>query len=699
MRLTNSTIIVIPATAICCFATLGDVALPAAFTDHMVLQRDRRAPISGIAQPNEQITVELLDSKGEIVRSGRAIASQGGRFTVELAPMVGSNDPLTLVVRGANTVTIKDVVVGDIWVAGGQSNMEWTLGATDGQSAEGVAVADQPSIRFLRAPHTTANRAAFTVDAAWRTLTPTSAPDMGAVDFWFALELHKASGVPIGILELNWGGTRAEPWTDLATLGADPLFTGRVTELRRSVDAWYSLSTADRDAAFKAELMKFQEAGTAWWSEVNATEPGVKGKWFSKDAPEDIAEWKSVNLPMRWSDDPVRKNVDGIEWYRRTIDIPAEWSGKECFVELGAVDDADILFVNGLPVANTIADVGASRRYRIPGSMVTSGPCTLALEVLDLHGEGGFMSPPEAMRMTCAGVKGVSVSLSGEWMARMGRSASGIPVPPQRTLKEVAPGTGSSDPASMFNAMIAPFGGVEVKGAIWYQGEANAGSIADAEAYRSLLPLTIRSWRAAFQQPDMPFGIVSLAAFRPYEPNEPIAGIWPILRDAQLATEQSSPNAGVITTIDIGDANDIHPRDKRTVGQRLARWAMAASYGQPETAWRGPRTKSVRRDADGIVIDFDVERGRLATRDGKPPASFAVAGADGVFVKADAELRPPNAIKIRSSTVALPIEVRYAWQDNPADANVVDEVSKLPAHPFRVRVEVDPTQTQQTTAP
>lgn len=699
MRLINSTTFAIHATAICCFAALGDVTLPAAFTDHMVLQRDRRSRISGLAQPNEQITVELLDSKGEIVRSGRAVAGQGGRFIVDLAPMVGSNDPLTLEVRGANTVTIKDVVVGDIWVAGGQSNMEWTLGATGDQSAEGVAVADQPAIRFLRAPHVTANRAAFTVDAAWRTLSPTSAKDMGAVDFWFALELHKASGMPIGILEINWGGTRAEPWTDLATLGSDPLFTARVTELRRSVDAWHSLSAADRDAALQAEKKQFQEAGTTWWSAVNSTDPGVKGQWFSKDVPEDITEWQSVNLPMRWNDDPVRKNVDGIEWYRRTVDIPAEWSGKECFIELGAIDDADILFINGQPVANTIADCGTSRRYRIPGSRITTGLCTIALEVLDMHGEGGFMSTPEAMRMTCTGANNASIPLSGEWMARMGRSASGLPAPPQRPRNEVGPGTGGGDPASMFNAMIAPFSGVEVRGAIWYQGEANADSLSDAEAYRSLLPLTIRSWRAAFQQPDMPFGIVSLAAFRPYQPNEAIAGIWPTLRDAQLATEQSSPNAGVVTTIDIGDANDIHPRDKRTVGQRLARWAMAASYGKPDTAWRGPRTKSVRRDADGIVIDFDVERGRLTTRDGKPPASFAVAGADGVFVKADAELRPPNAIKIRSSTVALPIEVRYAWQDNPADANVMDEVSKLPAHPFRVRVEVDPTQTQQATTP
>ena len=685
--------------AICCFATLADVTLPAAFTDHMVLQRDRRTHIFGTAQPNEQITVELLDSKGAVLRSGRVVAGQGGRFVVELAPMAGSDDPLTLEVRGANTVSVKDVVVGDIWVAGGQSNMEWTLGGTGDQTTAGVAIANEPSIRFLRAPHVTANRPAFTVNATWIVLSPTSAPQMGAVDFWFAQELHEATGVPIGILELNWGGTRAEPWTDLATLGADPLYTAKVAELRRSVDAWNSLSVAERDAAFQAERKRFQEAGTAWWSAINATDPGAKGKWFSKDAPEEANEWKPVNLPLRWSTDPVRKNIDGIEWYRRAVEIPAEWVGKECFIELGAIGDADVLFVNGRPIANTISDLATSRRYRIPASMVKSGSWTIALEVVDMQGEGGFMSPSETMRLTCADANNASIPLSGEWLSRMGRSAQGLPQPPQRASQEVAPGTGGGDPASMFNAMIAPFAGVEIKGAIWYQGESNAGSVADAEAYRSLLPLTIRSWRAVFQQPDMPFGIVSLAAYQPYQPNEPISGIWPILRDAQLATERSSPNAGVVTTIDVGDAGDIHPRDKRTVGERLARWAMATSYGKPDTAWRGPRTKSVRRDTDGIVIDFDVERGRLTTRDGKAPASFALAGADGKFVKADAELRPPNAIKVRSSSVPLPVEVRYGWQDNPADANVVDEISKLPAHPFRVRVEADPTQTQPSGAP
>jgi sialate O-acetylesterase len=197
----------------------------------------------------------------------------------------------------------------------------------------------------------------------------------------------------------------------------------------------------------------------------------------------------------------------------------------------------------------------------------------------------------------------------------------------------------------------------------------------------------------------MPFGIVSLAAFHDFSPGVAVGGTWPILRDAQLSAERTSPNAGVVTTIDVGDAKDIHPRDKRTVGERLARWALATAHGKQDVAWRGPRTKSARRDGDGILVDFDVERGRLGTRDGKAPAGFAIAGADGQFFVAETELRQPSAIRLRSDKVPVPTEVRYAWQDNPANANVIDEVSALPAHPFRIRVEVDPIREQPVPAP
>ena len=682
-----------------CAHAAADVTLPAAFTDHMVLQRDTPMRVFGSAPPNEQVEVELRDSKGAVLRSGKAVAGQGGRFSVELEPMKGSADPMTLEVRGANSVIVNDVVIGDVWVAGGQSNMEWNVADTGSQATDAAAAANDPQVRYLRTPKVTSNRPEQTIAANWTVLSPVTAPSMGAVGFWFANALRKETGVPIGILEINWGGTRAEPWTDLSTLATDPLYTDDVAELKRKVDAWNSLPAPQRDRAFEDARRKFQSEGTAWWSSVNAGDPGARDKWFSKEDPADISEWGTVTLPAKWSLDPARKAWDGIEWYRRTVEIPAEWAGKECFIDLGSIDDADIVFLDGRPIANTIADWTTQRHYRVPASLVKAGSATIAIEVLDLQGEGGLVGTAEQMRMTCPEAGNASVPLAGEWRARRGREAKEIAPPPQRPRRDQAPGMGYGDPGAMFNAMIAPFAGLQVTGAIWYQGESNASNMRDAEAYRTLLPLTIRSWRAAFDQPDMPFGIVSLAAFHQFVPGAATSGIWPTLRDAQLGTERTSPNTGTIATIDVGDAADIHPRDKRTVGERLARWATATAYGKPDTAWRGPRTKSARRDGDGIFIDFDVERGRLATRDGKAPDGFAIAGADGVFVLAEAELRPPSGIRLRSDRVAMPTEVRYAWQDNPANANVIDELSKLPAHPFRIRVEADPIRGEVAPAP
>lgn len=694
MRSTPAPVLAAALTAI----AAADVTLPAAFTDHMVLQRGVRARIFGSAQVSEQVDITLTDDKGAALRTARTVAGQGGRWSVELEPLGASAEPMTLRVKGANEVVVQDVVVGDVWIAGGQSNMEWPIGATGPQVEAAAAIPADGSIRYLRTPKVTSSRPEASIDASWTVLSPQTVRSMGAVGFWFAQSLRKDTGVPIGILEINWGGTRAEPWTDLATLGAEPAYADRVMALRQSINDWNAQPTAQRDQAFTAAQAAFRTAAQQWWSAVNTTDPGATGRWFAKEGPADADAWKPVNLPVRWSTDASRAGFDGVEWYRRTVEIPAAWAGKECVIELGAIDDADICFFEGRAVANTIADWSTARRYRVPGSLVKAGQATVALEVMDMQGEGGLVGDPKAMRMTCPDVPGTAVELSGEWLARTGRDAADLPEVPKRPVRDQAPGSGSSDPGSMFNAMIAPFSGLRVKGAIWYQGESNAESDADAEAYRTLLPLTIRSWRAAFDQPDMPFGIVSLAAFRQFKPDAPIHGTWPILRDAQLGTERTSPNAGTVTTIDVGDAADIHPRDKRTVGERLARWAMATAYGNQEIAWRGPRTKSARREGDGILVEFDVERGRLATRDGKAPAAFAIAGADGAFVVAEAEIRPPNAILLRSAKVALPTEVRYAWQDNPANANLVDEVSNLPAHPFRIRVEADPIREQPAPA-
>ena len=667
-------------------AAAADVRLPAVFGDHMVFQRERPIIVFGRAQPAEAVTAELRDAAGKQVRAGKATAGPDGLFHVDLDPLPATTDPLTLEVRGANTVTVRDVLVGEVWIAGGQSNMEWELGGTGAQLDDGVKLANDPLVRFIKAPHVTAPRPAETIDASWKVLDAATAPTMSAVAFWMAMDLRRELGVPVGILSINWGGTDIEPWTDVVTIAAHAPFADRLAKQREAVEAWSMLTEDARNARWREAMKAFGVTAGEWWGKVNQGDPGTDGKWADPEHDTTGEGWRTVTLPGAWSKDPQLADFDGTAWYRRTVEIPKEWEGRECVLELGPVDDSDVAYLDGRPIANTVSNWTTPRRYRVPKAAVKGGRATIAIEVLDLHGEGGFGGSPESMRLRCPSMNDASIPLAGEWSVRTGRAARDVPPPPARPERDRAPGTAPTDPAAMFNGMIAPFAGYGVAGAIWYQGENKAASQARAEEYGALLPLLVRSWRTAFGRPDMPFGVVSLAAFRQFTPEVPCSGIWPTLRASQLAAEQVVPNLGVVTTTDVGDAADIHPRDKRSVGQRLARWAMATTYGKPQTPWRGPRMKSVARSGSAIDIEFDVEGGRLGTRDGKPVGGVALVDTAGNCTWVKAEVQGSNKLHIPVPPEAKPALVRYGWQDNPANANLSDTESGLPAHPFEAKV-------------
>lgn len=667
----------------------ADVKLPSVFTDHMVLQRNIPVRVFGMAQPNESVTVELRDgSGGPPVRSAKVLANTDGHWSVTMEALPASAKPMQLVVTAANTLTVNDVVVGEVWVAGGQSNMEWTISGTGTQVAAALAEADDPDIRILKVPHATANRPQFNIQAEWVTLGPQTVNDFSAVAFWFAVDLKKKLGVPIGILSINWGGTRAEPWVDLVTLATHPRYEAEVARQRARVEIWDSTPEALRDKEWNVTWAEYQRSANNWWKAVNNADPGAKAKWYAASADPKAGEdgWNAGTLPQKWSAVPELAGFDGVVWYRRMVEIPAEWSGKACMLEMGPVDDGDVAYFNGRAVANTINNWTSERRYVIPGDLVKPGAALIALEVVDLHGEGGMVSGPVLLRCKEAG--DAVIALDGEWLWKKGGAAADLPKPPDRPMPESAPATRSTDMAALFNAMIAPFAGYGVRGAIWYQGESNANSMEEAQAYRDLLPLVARSWRTAFERPDMPFGVVSLAAFHDHQPDVATAGVWPELRDAQLSLEMQVPNAGVIPTIDVGDARDIHPRDKKAVGGRLARWALATTYDQQKVSWRGPRVMRVRTDKDGLIVEFEVERPPLTLRNGTQLGGFAIAGEDGVFYRAEAFIATPTTVRLKCPEVKKPVEIRYGWQDNPQDANLMDASGELslPAHPFRIKV-------------
>ena len=465
-------------------AALTGLDLPAVFTDHMVLQRERPIVVWGRATPGAIVSVRLGDGDPQQSTTG-----SDGAWRVQLPAEAASTDPRTLHITGdGDERAINDVLVGEVWLCGGQSNMEWTVNGSSDPDAERTRAAARTTIRAIKVPHTLAGAPAFTAQAAWRTCTPGTVGDVTAVGWSMATELQDAlGGVPIGLLDINWGGTRIEPWIDAGTLSSCPV---------------------TRDALARAD-------------EAAAGDPAKAGE----------------------------------------------------------------------------------RDQRFAG---------------------------------------------------------------------------------MYNAMIAPFVPFGIRGAIWYQGESNAG---EAEAYRTLLPALVSSWRRAFDRPQMPFGVVQLAAFmKPSD--EPAQGGWAFLRDAQLEAAQRDPKVGLAVTIDVGDADDIHPRNKREVGRRLAMWALDAAYGRTPHPGAGPRVSCSPTSASidgairrGIKVSFDGLGGALSTRGGAAPDGFAVAGADGRFVWASAQFEP-EGVFVWSPDVADPVAVRYAWSNNPTRANLIDGRG-LPIGPFR----------------
>lgn len=480
------------ATTLCSARVHADIRLPAVFSDHAVVQADRPLPVWGLATPEKEVVVSL----GNAATSARANAE--GRWRVTLPPMAASFTPATLTVSSeGETVEVKDILVGEVWICGGQSNMEWPVSAAANPEAEAARASGQ-AIRLIKAPHAVSPDEAFTINAQWELASPETVMNWSAVGYEFALDIARTRTTPVGLLSVNWGGTRIEPWIDEGALSRCPL-------------------TQDAIAASQAAV-----------------------------------EAKRAAAP-----------------------------------------------------------------------------------------KGGDGSPGDA-----------------EWH-----------------------GLAPHSPGALWNGMLAPFAPYAVRGALWYQGEANES---EAKAYAVLLPTLIDAWKDRFECPDMAFGIVQLAAFRS-ESEEPSQGKWPWIRAAQDQTARTVPGAFQVVTIDIGDANDIHPRNKRAVGERLAKASLPIAYAQRTPCAMSPvatRVRLIGSPGKSLAVQVTCsDAASLTTRDGGAPRGFALAGKDGVFHWANATISG-SQITISCAEVPLPLGVVYGWQDNPSRANVVNECG-LPLAPFR----------------
>ena len=622
------------------------------FGDDMVLQRNVKFPVWGWTTPGASVTVQLRGQKAT------ATADADGKWLARLGPFEAGG-PYTLTISGPQSVTLNNVLVGDVWLCSGQSNME--MGVTQvNNPKEEVARANYPQIRLFTVPKTIAATPQSTVQGRWLVTTPANITTGGwggfsAVAYFFGRHLHKELNVPIGLIHSSWGGTVAEGWVSAEALSAMEDFQPAIKSL------------AETMSAPKKAAVDVDKGTEAWWPK---NDPGSSAAPAWSDPALDASQWKTMRLPQLWEDAGL-PDYDGVVWFRRTFELPAAWAGRDLVLNLGPIDDRDTTFVNGVRVG-AMSQYDAPRSYKVPASALKPGINTVAVRVLDTGVGGGIYGSPEQMKIVPAGAGGAGLSLAGEWSYR--------PSVKLTEVKEAPPTQPASGNLGLVNAryngMIAPLLPFAIKGAIWYQGESNVGRAAQ---YERLLPVMIRDWRARFESGDFPFLIVQLANYLGRK-TVPVDSDWARLREAQLHISQAVPHAGLAVAIDIGDAKDIHPKNKQEVGRRLALAALDIAYGRKGPS-SGPIYRGMKEDGGVIRLSFDHADGGLVIKPGAGGVSgFAIAGEDRRFVWADAVVHGKE-VWVSSPQVKFPIAVRYGWADNPV--STLYNGAGLPASPFR----------------
>lgn len=623
----------------------AQIRLPKLIADHMVLQRDQKIKLWGWADKREKLTVTLG------ANSLKTRADKEGKWSVELPPM-SAGGPLSLIIQGKEeTRIVSDILVGDVWICSGQSNMEWTVRNTN-NGEKAMESATDANIRHFKVPRTASGSPQDTLAGGeWQVADGETVGNFTAVGYYFAQQIREAAGVPIGLINTSWGGSRIEPWMNAASLGyADP---------QKLVD---SLQAEEKERAEGIRKMMVAKLG-----EIPESDLGMKGEVPIWQAPElNDGDWENMELPGLWEEKDWGF-LDGVAWYRKTIELSPSQVAGTANLGLAMIDDKDITWVNGKKVGATNS-YNEVRNYEIPKGVLKAGTNTIAIRVEDTGGGGGLYGDPETLFLELNGEK---ISLAGDWKFKVGFA------------NQLTGGGGQNHkPTLLYNFMIHPILWYPIKGALWYQGESNAGGNGQAEAYAGQFKSMITLWRELWQQGDFPFFYVQLANFM-QNPDQPEDSNWATLRESQTAA-LDLPNTGQAVIIDIGEANDIHPRNKTDVGYRLALAARKMVYGEKDLVHSGPVCRAMQVKDNKIRLQFDHTGSGLMVKRDKYGylRGFAIAGADGKYMWAKAMI-DGDEIVVWNEDVSQPKMVRYAWSDNPDDANLYNEEG-LPAGPFRI---------------
>lgn len=639
------------------------LTLAPVFQDHAVLQREVTIPVWGSAAPNTIVHIVLNNN----VRAQTRSNADGSWFTRLPAQNAGGPYTLNVNADNHNSITLEDILIGDVWICSGQSNMDYQLRLLDNSGIQSKGV-NLPNVRLLTvATPAHADRQAE-VTGTWRQATPESIANFSAVGGWFGRTIHEALDVPVGLIANAWGGTRIQAWLSREALMTDPAG-------RREVAHYETMLYGHRpmpELIYTSADEWFQKEGPE-----TPTNLGFESGWHQPDC--DDRDWETMVLPQRWQD--AGYDFNGIVWFRHTVELPKAWQGRAVELCLGCIDKHDQTYVNGQLVGAMGWEHHNSwctpRKYTIPAELTAQQETlTIAVRVRSHLYHGGMTGPVAQMNLSSVETDTKPLSLAGAWRFQIEQNW-GVLAPPTLDFQTQFPG-GQNAPYTLFNSRLAPLIPYGIKGWLWYQGESNAS---EAALYERLLPLMISDWRRVWGQGELPFIQVQLANFGPAAACQP-ASDWAHLRAAQAAALRL-PEVGMAVAIDVGEAEDIHPKDKKSVGYRLARWALNRVYGC-EGLPSGPLLRRTESIGNGRVrLSFDYAEG-LCTRDGKPVSTLFIAGSDSIFVEAHSRI-VGEQLEVWHPEISVPHTVYYAWADNPEGCNLVNK-DDLPAVPWATRV-------------
>jgi sialate O-acetylesterase len=621
------------------FALHAQVKLPRLVRDSMILQRDMPVNIWGWASANEKINIRFNN------KTYKTRADKTGNWLVKLPP-TAAGGPYTIDITASNKISLKEILFGDVWFCSGQSNMVHQLNIHDVTYAKDIAAANYPMIRQFWIPTLTSLQGPNDdiPTGYWKSAVGEDVRPFSAVAYFFCKKIYDKYHVPMGIINSSVGGPPIESWTSEEGLKE---FPDVISIIEKNKDTAYVNS-------FKRRPVR------------NAPPPRDQGlanavKWF--DPAYVPKNWRPINVPGYWEDQGL-KDLNGVVWYRKEIEVPASMTNKPARIFLGRIVDADELYINGKRVGNTTYQY-PQRRYHLPADVLKPGKNILVVRVTNAAGKGGFV--PDKPYCVFAGSD--TIDLKGTWQYKVGAA-----------YKPFAGGGGGGfneqyQPAALYNAMVAPVIHYTIKGICWYQGEGNTGR---PKQYDELQAAMVKDWRSKWGQGLLPFLYVQLPNFMDYN-YQPSESNWAELRESQFKA-LAVPNTAMAVAIDLGEWNELHPDNKKSVGERLALGALKLAYNE-NIEYSGPLFDTAVINGNKITISFTHTGSGLISNDGEPLSEFAIAGEDKKFVWAKATIEGEKVI-VWSDEITNPKYVRYAWADNPAFPNLYNKEG-LPASPFR----------------